>query len=161
MKECSRCHIEKSLDSFAQNKTSRDGFQYQCKGCMSIHSARRREKFDGYNAPKEEYKAARKIFENSLKGKYGRYKSNALQRMLPFELTLEEFKTFWQKSCSYCGDNIPTIGLDRLDNFKGYTFTNIISCCEMCNRSKHILTSDDFVKMCTKVADHSKILEKK
>jgi hypothetical protein len=36
MKRCSRCGIEKALDAFCKNKSSRDGLQSSCKSCRQV-----------------------------------------------------------------------------------------------------------------------------
>ena len=59
-------------------------------------------------------------WRKSPKGKYTWYKSKAKQRDIPFDLTFREFEMFWQKPCGYCGAAIKTVGLDRVDNDKGY-----------------------------------------
>jgi len=47
------------------------------------------------------------------------------------------------KSCTYCGVDLRVgtgSGLDRLDNGKGYTLSNVTPCCDWCNtaRSDHL-----------------------
>jgi len=59
---------------------------------------------------------------------------------------------YWQLPCYYCGDNIETIGLDRLNNTKGYSLDNIVSCCTPCNMMKNNNTEDDFIARCKKIA---------
>lgn len=49
------------------------------------------------------------------------------------------------KTCSYCGSNIKTIGLDRVDSKNGYGLNNLITCCLPCNRTKMDLTQKDFL----------------
>lgn len=71
-----------------------------------------------------------------LKGRYADYKSRAKKKAREFDLTLDEFKLFWQKPCIYCGGSIVTVGLDRVDSTKGYSLDNIVSCCSHCNWSK-------------------------
>jgi len=87
----------------------------------------------------------------TIKGKFTHYKSGAKQRGLEFSLTKEQFETYWQKSCFYCGDKIKTIGLDRIDNSKGYTIDNVVPCCKICNRMKMNLNKDEFILQCKKI----------
>ena len=89
---------------------------------------------------KERLKHQQKQYKLSLKGKYVDYKSDAKSRKIDFNISLEEFSTFWKKPCSYCGDNIETIGVDRINSRLGYSIDNIISCCKSCNYMK---LSDD------------------
>jgi len=64
-------------------------------------------------------------------------KANAIARKYSFELTLEEFMTFWKKPCAYCGSDVETAAIDRIDNLLGYSPTNCVSCCYRCNVIKN------------------------
>ena len=66
--------------------------------------------------------------KDTVERRYTEYKSRAKRKNILFELTLEDFILFWQKPCYYCGDEIKTIGLDRVDNEKVYTTDNIVHC---------------------------------
>lgn len=83
--------------------------------------------------------------------KYGIYKDSARKKGLVFNLSFEEFMQLWQKSCSYCQEEIETIGIDRLDNDIGYTSSNLISCCKVCNYMKRELSFQDFLNRCEKI----------
>jgi len=89
----------------------------------------------------------------SLDGKFLQYKKNAKFRNIPFELTEIQFMTFWQKPCYYCNSPIPTIGLDRVDNTKGYTMDNVVSCCKVCNLMKRNLPLDIFIEQCQRIVN--------
>lgn len=87
----------------------------------------------------DKIKAAR----NTPKAKFASYKQGAKTRGHSFELTLADHftpgasNTYWQKDCTYCGDKIATIGLDRIDNDKGYTVDNVVPCCGDCNWTRN------------------------
>lgn len=83
--------------------------------------------------------------------KFAQYKSGAKRRGLEFRLTKDEFQTFWQKPCSYCGDRILTIGLDRIDSEKGYFIDNVIPCCSICNTMKLAIPRSIFIEHCYKI----------
>ena len=85
---------------------------------------------------KEKKRLYAESWRTTPRGKYTWYKSKAKQRGILLELTFEEFESFWQKPCGYCGAFIETIGLDRVDNDKGYLYENVTSCCIGCNISK-------------------------
>jgi hypothetical protein len=87
----------------------------------------------------------------SKRGKFLRYKSCAEKRNISWNLTEEEFESFWQKSCHYCGDSISTVGIDRRDNSRGYSLGNIVSCCWSCNKMKGILSHDEYLSRCKQV----------
>ena len=97
---------------------------------------------------KDKLKKIKKEYDISLNGKYNSYKNSANSRSLIFNLTREDFNLYWQESCWYCKREILTIGLDRVDNSKGYTLDNIVSCCESCNRAKLAQTVEEFLLMC-------------
>ena len=77
--------------------------------------------------------------------RYRSYISGAVSRGKSFELTLDEFNSFWQKPCHYCGGEIKTIGLDRVENLKGYSLDNVVPCCFTCNTMKMQLSLDMFL----------------
>jgi len=89
--------------------------------------------------------------DNPDKYLYRAYKYSAKQRKLDFSLTFEQFMIFWQKPCYYCGNEMKTIGLDRVDNKKGYTLENIVSCCWCCNDMKKAKSQVDFLNNCRKI----------
>lgn len=87
------------------------------------------------------------------------YKRAALKRNLSWTLSNEEAKNLFKSNCYYCnlepcnvcnkrklkGEFIYN-GIDRLDNNKGYTIENCVTCCKICNRAKFQMTEDDFKK---------------
>lgn len=112
--------------------------------------------------------------ESALKWYYGRYKSGAKTRNIPFEITFRDFCEIVINSCSYCGkkDNLgekyinslklqqkyannkkiaaidPQLygcGVDRINSKLGYTKTNIVSCCSRCNLGKLDLSKEQFL----------------
>ena len=93
-------------------------------------------------------------YKNSIQGRWQMYKANAKKRNLVFELTLTDFETMWQTPCSYCGDDIETIGIDRIDSSKGYEKDNIIPCCGRCNEMKNSATVGDWINHMQKIITH-------
>lgn len=81
------------------------------------------------------------IFEAYHK-KYNEYKARAKHKKLTFNLSFNQFYLAVTSGCYICNldgtKNI--IGLDRLNNKKGYTFYNISGCCWTCNRMKSDMT---------------------
>lgn len=76
---------------------------------------------------------------------------SAKKRDLPYRLTREQFMSFWQKPCTYCGDAIETVGLDRIDNAKGYVIGNVTPCCGTCNAMKSTQSMDEFLDRCRRI----------
>lgn len=77
------------------------------------------------------------------------YQRNAEVRSLPFALSKKEFRSLTSGNCAYCGTppsarHVTTRsnggyvhnGVDRVDNSKGYTLDNTVSCCQICNKIK-------------------------
>ena len=77
-----------------------------------------------------------------------------------FDLSMADFMSFWQKPCFYCGVAIETIGLDRIDNSRGYEIDNVVPCCPICNYGKLNRTFDEFIEYCQRMANHWNPLEK-
>lgn len=86
------------------------------------------------------------------------YKGGAKDRGLSFNLSKEIFKLFTKENCVYCGrspsnsimgkfNNGAYIynGIDRVDNTKGYSEENIVTCCEYCNMAKGKKTVKEFI----------------
>jgi hypothetical protein len=164
LKECADCEDVKDIKMFSKDKNRTDGHYVYCKACVKIKSHERylknredileknniwkEENRDYYLAQQREYS---KEYSQTLKGKYRQYKNGATVRNLGFDLTIEAFTAYWQLPCNYCGDEIETIGIDRIDNTKGYFGSNIVPCCEACNRAKGIGTEKDLITHCQKV----------
>lgn len=100
------------------------------------------------------------------------YKAGAKSRGLEWGLTIDEFKVITSGNCVYCGIEPHRIvsvasagkkifervskeyidnskykfnGADRVDNNKGYVFSNCVSCCFKCNVAKNKLSKDEFL----------------
>ena len=88
-------------------------------------------------------------------GKYARYRRRAKELGVAFELSYDEFYLFWQRPCSYCGSEIRTVGLDRMNNLKGYELSNITSCCPTCNYMKKRMGRDEFLAHISRIVAYS------
>jgi hypothetical protein len=107
---------------------------------------------------RKEHKERIAAERQTLKGKYLQYKNGAKPRNIHFNISFEEFKTFWQQPCHYCGDQIETIGLDRIDNNIGYELYNLRPCCTTCNVAKNDQTEEAFEEHIIKL--YNNIMEK-
>jgi hypothetical protein len=89
------------------------------------------------------------------------YKEAANRRSIEFLLTEEQFLSYIFEACYWCGmspSNRTTTtvrpgrrvyklvynGIDRIDNSKGYTMDNCVTCCKICNKSKSDLTVEEW-----------------
>lgn len=150
-KVCRNCESILTANKFYTGHKTNDGLSVDCKKCSSEKAKARYYKQK--NETPERIKKNRKKFDKTPTGKYNIYKRGAKQRCIEFKLTKDEFNVFWKKPCSYCGDNVDYIGLDRIDNSKGYERENIISCCGLCNRMKGTLTVEEFISHCKKITE--------
>jgi hypothetical protein len=86
--------------------------------------------------------------------RYAYYQENAARRDIEFNISHQEFYVHWQKPCSYCGAEIETIGLDRIDSAQGYSPENITPCCSRCNEMKMAETKDGWIAQMKKILNH-------
>ena len=88
---------------------------------------------------------ARKI--ENINSQYGVYIQSSNHRNIHFELTIDEYEFIAQNPCYYCGTvNIQRgfNGVDRVDNYLGYSNSNCVACCSMCNYMKGTLSKSNF-----------------
>jgi len=164
---CTKCLEEKDLEGcFSKNPRGKFGRQSSCKKCRNkalveyrrtpsgkakyaIITATHRAKI-GYSVKHQKYR-------NAPMAKWKAYASDAARRGLAFDFNLEEFVSrFWQKNCCYCDEPLITTGIDRLDYRAGYTISNTVPCCYVCNIMKLKLSQGDFIRRCRKITKHWK-----
>lgn len=150
MKKCTSCQVLKSFDSFAKNKSHKDGLHTQCKRCNKAYRAERTKLNIEYHRKyrlvnqlelSEKRRAKRKqIPEKFL---WQEAKKRAKQKGLEFSIEIEDIKI--PKRCPYLNiplwvsdetpsDNSPSI--DRIDPSKGYVQGNICVCSFRANTIK-------------------------
>jgi hypothetical protein len=102
--------------------------------------------------------------------RFYQYSAGASQRGLCFNVTEHDFERLCKSACHYCGEppsntaKVPQRckgtaraadfiynGLDRVDNDKGYTLDNVVSCCKTCNFAKRTNTYEGFLGWIAKV----------
>lgn len=108
--------------------------------------------------------------ESSFNSLFKSYRESAIRRGYSFNLKPDQFRKLTKGNCSYCGIeprqekyNTRTgatngeyvyNGIDRVNNLKGYTFRNCVTCCSMCNKAKDVRTVSDFYKWVCRVKQH-------
>lgn len=101
---------------------------------------------------KKKHDATRNTPEKLLKS----YKTGAKKRHLSWTISDHFAIMMFHDRCHYCHktpeQNQRLMGIDRIDNARGYDYGNVVPCCKNCNRAKHNLHVDDFRSMCTNVA---------
>lgn len=98
--------------------------------------------------------------ESAFNGLYGRMKGNAKHRKIKWSIDKEFLKSITSQDCFYCGVSPSQVskkrgvskrlssyvynGMDRIDNNKGYTRTNVVPCCWRCNSAKNSFSLEEF-----------------
>lgn len=96
-----------------------------------------------------------KDYQITLKGKYRTMKGSGLKRNYKVDITFEEFSKIVSNPCAYCGENEKRIGIDRIDNTKGYTLANSNPCCTTCNMMKKTMTVAEFLSHIEKISNYN------
>jgi hypothetical protein len=78
---------------------------------------------------------------------FTKYVARALRKGLSFSLTRAVFDTVRRRPCHYCG-GVKSMGLDRVDNARGYTTDNVVPACTTCNLMKKNMPAEDLVRAC-------------
>lgn len=149
-KKCASCKVLKPLVEFCKSKNHKDGHHYYCKDCA--------KKFRKLTYSKSDQKAKSKIqcatYHNSFIGQYKYLQSGAKSRKIELDLTEDQARLLYQAPCTYCGGNTVGLNLDRVDSNKGYTYTNVVPCCKICNYMKHVLSKEEFLSHILKIVNH-------
>jgi hypothetical protein len=114
-----------------------------CKHCnetQKVQDEKRKDRIRNYR--EENFKNIPLFFKEYVKGAY--------ERGYSMELQFEDFKEMVLKPCYYCTSRKENEvnGIDRVDNSKGYTKENCVSCCQTCNRMKLIYHPAFFITKC-------------
>ena len=94
--------------------------------------------------------------EKRIRLVYTSYRYRANDTNKEFDLSYNRFKELIIKPCVYCGGyNMHSLcGVDRIDNKRGYTKDNCVSCCGICNRMKRELGFNAFKEHVIKIYRH-------
>lgn len=88
--------------------------------------------------------------KKDIRNKYSHFKCNAIKRGINFDLTNDDVLNICEQKCFYCGKE-RCLGIDRLDNSKGYTIENCVPCCGCCNKMKMDLEPNFFLEQIEKI----------
>lgn len=97
----------------------------------------------------------------------GRMKLAAEKRDHKWQLTNEQVRHLTKQRCYYCGvkplqtshaeayngDYVHN-GIDRVDNERGYTIDNVVSCCGKCNLMKRAMSLQEFRSQIITIYNH-------
>lgn len=83
-------------------------------------------------------------------------KASAKARGIAVNLDVNKYQIFINLGCHFCGSDLKNENgycLDRVDNNKGYIFSNVVGCCKVCNRAKCNMGVWEFVNWLKKAND--------
>ena len=105
--------------------------------------------------------------ESTFNAIYKNYKRNAKRDNREWDISKSEFKRLTKQNCYYCGvepnqttrrkglnGSYTYNGVDRVDNDIGYTPTNTVSCCLVCNFMKAKLGESEFLEHVKRIYLH-------
>jgi hypothetical protein len=99
---------------------------------------------------------------------FANYIDRSIKKKQEFNLTKENFKDFILQNCHYCG-KVPSQyisyktknrysllynGIDRKNSEEGYTLTNCVTCCKICNYGKRDLSYSEFIEHLTNLVNY-------
>lgn len=108
-----------------------------------------------------------KVGKNTLLNSiFSDYRTRATRKNQEFKLDINEFEILLNKPCYYCGEfnkntkkrknrNYSYNGIDRINNNEGYTLTNSVTCCKVCNMAKNTMTQIEFIEWIKKVYNNT------
>jgi hypothetical protein len=94
-----------------------------------------------------------RVQQRSDHGKWKTYQQGAKQQKRLWELTRQEFFSLIRAPCYYHGGPEESRGVDRIDSAQGYTSSNVVPCCSVCNRMKNAFPREVFFDRCRKIAE--------
>ncbi len=95
-------------------------------------------------------------FKDVVNVKYSKYKARANEKGIVFDFSESEFNEKIKEQCYLCGklpSQVHKNGLDRVDNDKEYSESNVESCCGNCNMLKINYTYDSFIEKCKLICE--------
>jgi len=151
-KLCSCCNVQLAVEEFHSDKSTKDGYQTNCKKCKSTKTHQTKSTVDGFM----------KFLLKDIVG-------NSKKRNIDVEITLTDIKTLFDKQnglCYYTNHKMTNVSharneddnqhiinkwnmsVDRKNSKIGYMKDNITIICSIVNRMKMNLKEDDFLLIC-------------
>lgn len=86
----------------------------------------------------EKLKNLRNKWARTMDGLFPQAKSIAKKSGRVWEISRENYEKLRNLKCHYCEGPLPEtgVGLDRLDNTRGYQLNNVVPCCTLCNMAR-------------------------
>lgn len=178
MKICYKCKKEKENLCFNKHKRAKDGYSSHCKECRSnyfktYYSLNKeyinQKNKNYYNENIEVIATIHSNYRQNNKAKlllhdkvrdrrfdrrFKKSKLAAAKRKLEWNISYDDFKSSCELDCFYCNNKLEnrklstSAALDRKDNSVGYTLSNVLPCCSICNYLRQdILTIEETIKI--------------
>ena len=114
-----------------------------CANCALKQATQDKKREDRVRNYKEEN-------SKNTEGYYKEYIKKATLKGREITIDFNDFLNLVTSACYYCNHSseTETIGIDRVDNTKGYTKENCVPCCWKCNRIKHTYHQKFFLEKC-------------
>lgn len=114
-----------------------------CNTCSSNQAKQDEKRKDRLRNYKEEK-------SKNIEGYYKEYITSATKKGREITIDFDIFTSLVTSECNYCNysSETETIGIDRVDNTRGYINENCVPCCWKCNRMKHIYNQEFFIEKC-------------
>ena len=82
------------------------------------------------------------------------YRYRAIKRGYEFSLTRTHFLEIISRPCFWCGE-VGKVGVDRLDNYLGYSVDNSVASCKRCNYAKNDMSLNEWQDWINRIAKHN------
>jgi hypothetical protein len=89
-------------------------------------------------------------YQRTTKARFIFARSHSKHYKRDWSITFEEYENLLNRACFYCGSSILNqkgVGLDRIDNKKGYLLNNVLPCCGDCNYIRQDLLTVEEMKV--------------
>lgn len=152
--EYDRLYRERNKEKIAKyHKEWRKKTNYRYK-LTEEQKEQNRKRAKLYRLTNKEYcKAKYKEWRKTPIGRASHQISNYKSRDKKYNREIPDFDAKWMveniysKPCYYCGETDWTkLGCDRIDNTKGHTKDNIVTCCKKCNDKRQKQSIEEFKK---------------
>lgn len=136
-KICTKCGVAKDADIDFYTNT-RGSKMAECKKCNINRALNTKRRLRATPQGRLKATIANSIQNSNRKSPtriYAYLKAIAKVRECTFNLSVQECVELSGNPCEYCGGTLPDygIGLDRIDNLRGYESGNVLPCCSICN----------------------------
>jgi len=162
---CKKCHRKNYLENLEQRLEARK--KYVSENRQKVNLSKKNYYYRNHSKIRKQAAQHYKRFrlnilkkngewrKNSIKGQLMTCRHGALKRGLQFSLSLKFFSSCIGAQCFYCGFLLKRCSFDRLKNSIGYVESNCVPCCWDCNRMKHAMSIENFLKHCKRIVNNN------